>query len=196
MTPLGINSLYAISKTINSRLPKQYQIERPTGHSGRHTFISNAINSGVDPETVAKASKHKDVNCVQKYYHPSNNQKMMPAMSILDTNTFFDDSGSKSNLKSCGSAVMKVENGAPTDTSNSIVQMETPLKMENVGQCIEQNLPSHCAKYIGTEFDYTAPIIDNRRLKLVAQDDDDFEDCSNLKNKKKVSGFTFTFSFE
>ncbi len=66
-SPLGVNSLYGIAKYINGRLPQSsLQIERPTGHSVRHTFISNAINDGVPPEVVAKASKHKDVSSVQR----------------------------------------------------------------------------------------------------------------------------------
>ena len=60
------------------------QIDRPTGHSGRHTFNSNALNSGVDAQVVAKASKHKDVNCVQKYYRETTASKLLPALCIVD----------------------------------------------------------------------------------------------------------------
>jgi hypothetical protein len=44
---LGINALYNILKYINGRLPQNLQIDHPTGHSDRYTFISNAINSCV-----------------------------------------------------------------------------------------------------------------------------------------------------
>ena len=41
--------------------------ERPTGHSGRHTLSSGAINNGVDLITVSKTTHRKDVNELEKY---------------------------------------------------------------------------------------------------------------------------------
>jgi hypothetical protein len=75
--------MYNIPKYINYRLPKMMQIDRPTGHIGRHIFISNAINSGVPRDVVAKASKNKDVNYVQKYFHETTCSKLLPALSVI-----------------------------------------------------------------------------------------------------------------
>lgn len=71
------------SKGLNNRLPKHLRIDCPTGHSGRHTFISNAINDGVAPEIVAKASKHKDANSLQRYYHEKPITQILIALSVL-----------------------------------------------------------------------------------------------------------------
>ncbi len=68
-------------KRVNARLPNDLQIDRPTGHSGRHTFVTNSVNSGVDVQNVALASKHKSM-AIQRYITPEDNAILVPAMAM------------------------------------------------------------------------------------------------------------------
>ena len=54
-----------------------------TGHSGRRTHISTAINAGeVDHVTVAKGTHHKDVNSLALYLDPSNANKSLASIAV------------------------------------------------------------------------------------------------------------------
>jgi hypothetical protein len=65
--PLGINMLRLMLPAINEELPVELQSKNIKGHSGRHSFVSNSVNNGIDSQVVAQASKHKDVNSVKRY---------------------------------------------------------------------------------------------------------------------------------
>ncbi len=67
---LGINKLREILPRINDKLPQQLQCPNIRGHSGRRTFVTTAVNNGVDSQIIAKASHHKDVNSISKYIDP------------------------------------------------------------------------------------------------------------------------------
>ena len=53
-----------------------------TGHSGRRTLISAAVNSGVDTSVVALASKHRDPRSLLGYIEPNVNTTLSAAMAI------------------------------------------------------------------------------------------------------------------
>ena len=58
----GENSMRKIMKRINGRLSSDVQVSKPTGHSGRHTLSSVAMNEGhCDAVSVSKTTKHKDL---------------------------------------------------------------------------------------------------------------------------------------
>eukprot|EP01034_Spumella_vulgaris_P030509 gene30509-37740_t len=67
---LGIGKLREIMQRINQKLPESMQMDNIRGHTGRRTFVSTAINAGVDSQVVAQASHHKDVNSLKKYFVP------------------------------------------------------------------------------------------------------------------------------
>jgi hypothetical protein len=170
--------LYNISKYVNGRLPKNLQIDRPTGHSGRHTFISNAINSGVAPEVVAKASKHKDVNCVQKYFHETTSTKLLPALSLI-------------GIVSEGSSF---ERGVDEDLST--------------GSKLDEKVNDSCSSYVNTTScqsvvpaDSTMSrdscrelMIPKKTKKCVDRNDSDEDDVFVAPTKKQK--FSFSFCFE
>jgi hypothetical protein len=81
-TPLGINKIKGAFARVNARLDPLLAVERPSGHTGRHSFVSGAINGGVSCEVVAKASKHRCAEALMKYNHPKDNQKVTPAIAI------------------------------------------------------------------------------------------------------------------
>ncbi len=62
-----------------------FQVENMRGHSGRRTFVSTAINAGVDSQIVANASNHKDVNSVKKYYEPDQYSCSRPSVACGTT---------------------------------------------------------------------------------------------------------------
>ena len=55
---LGINPLRHCLPSVNARLSDALKLLHPTGHSGRKTFVSVAINEKVPPEIVAVGSMH------------------------------------------------------------------------------------------------------------------------------------------
>ncbi len=189
--PLGINSLYNIGKYINGRLPQSMQIDRPTGHSGRHTFISHAINSGVDAQVVAKASKHKDVNCVQKYYRESTSSKLLPALCIGAV----DEKEDKDSLATCSSVL----DNRPTVGSGSSFDMNS-----SNGKCCEvlNSCTSSSMDCVPTSSNDGRGIrslhSSKRHRKCVessssCSSDDDF--VVPDKKKKKPKGFSFNMWF-
>jgi len=42
-----------------------------TGHSGRKSFVTNALDEGCLQAVVAQASKHKDQRMLVRYHEPS-----------------------------------------------------------------------------------------------------------------------------
>jgi hypothetical protein len=61
---------------VKQRLPEEHQLDRVTGHTGRHSFVSGGKNSGVDAVTVAKSSKHRSTKSLQRYNHPDDSKKV------------------------------------------------------------------------------------------------------------------------
>ena len=71
--PLGENSMREQIGKCNLRIPLELQVENPTGHSGRKTFCSVAVNNNVSALVVAQATKHKDL---MRYVSVSDNSLM------------------------------------------------------------------------------------------------------------------------
>ena len=71
--PLGIHSIRDLTKLVNERLPVHLQLFNPTGHSGRVTLSSIAMNNNVGSVEVAAATKHRDhkslLGCSLKDYN-------------------------------------------------------------------------------------------------------------------------------
>ena len=58
--PLGIGKIRDLNRLVNERLPTELQLTNPSGHSGRVSLSSIAINNNVGSIEVAAATKHKD----------------------------------------------------------------------------------------------------------------------------------------
>jgi len=58
--PLGIHSIRELTRLVNERLPIHLQLTYATGHSGRVTLSSIAMNNNVGSVEVGAATKHKD----------------------------------------------------------------------------------------------------------------------------------------
>jgi hypothetical protein len=67
---------------VNSKLPLNLQISRPTPHSGRRTLISSSINNGIDSSIVAKVSQHRDPKSLNGYLDVIVEQKMKAGITI------------------------------------------------------------------------------------------------------------------
>jgi integrase len=67
---------------VNLRLPARLQSANIRGHSGRHTFTSGSVNSGVNDATTAAATKHRSMDSLKRYHHPSAETAVTPALSI------------------------------------------------------------------------------------------------------------------
>ena len=65
--PLGIHSIRDLTKLVNERLPVHLQLFNPTGHSGRVTLSSIAMNNNVGSVEVAAATKHRDPKSLLGY---------------------------------------------------------------------------------------------------------------------------------
>lgn len=76
---------------VNERLPVQFRVLKATGHTGRHTFTSAAVNAGTDVTVVSLASKHKSTNAIKRYIHREEDVKVQPALKIAKS-VFEDDS--------------------------------------------------------------------------------------------------------
>jgi hypothetical protein len=68
-SPLGENSLKKVIPRLNDLLPANLKLKNVFAHSGRHTAASIAVNSGVDPCTVSKVTKHQDPKTLKNYIH-------------------------------------------------------------------------------------------------------------------------------
>lgn len=78
---LGINYIKKAFNNVNERLPQELQISKPSGHTGRHTYVSNSINEGVDSEVVAAGSKHKSNVAIKRYFHPDHTKLAAGSMA-------------------------------------------------------------------------------------------------------------------
>ena len=66
--PLGIHSIRELTRLVNERLPVQLQLMHPTGHTGRVTLSSIAMNNNVGCSVeVAAATKHRDPKSLLGY---------------------------------------------------------------------------------------------------------------------------------
>ena len=65
--PLGIHSSRDLTKLVNERLPVHLQFFNPTGHSGRVTLSSIAMNNNVGSVEVAANTKHRDPKSLLGY---------------------------------------------------------------------------------------------------------------------------------
>ena len=81
--PLGENSMREQICKCNLRIPLEPQLENPTGHSGRKTFCSVAVNDNVSALVVAQATKHKDPKTLMGYVSVSDNSLMEASLSIF-----------------------------------------------------------------------------------------------------------------
>jgi len=81
-SPLGVNTLRGCIQKVNARLPKEFQISKCTGHSGRMTMVTTSVNEGVDPTIVALASKHRDPSTLKGYIKPNTSTMMSAARAI------------------------------------------------------------------------------------------------------------------
>ena len=60
-------------------------MSKPTGHSGRHTLSSVAMNEGhCDAVSVSKTTKHKDLKILRNYVHATDNVLMSAGLSVGD----------------------------------------------------------------------------------------------------------------
>ena len=65
--PLGIGKIRDLTRLVNERLPTELQLTNPSGHSGRVSLSSIAINNNVCSIEVAAATKHKDPKSLLGY---------------------------------------------------------------------------------------------------------------------------------
>jgi hypothetical protein len=80
---LGIKEMRKCINRVNARLPEESKIARPTGHSGRTTLVTVAVNEGgVDPTLVAQASKHRDPKTCMGYIRPDEGTLMAAALGV------------------------------------------------------------------------------------------------------------------
>jgi hypothetical protein len=80
---LGIKEMRRCIVRVNARLPEEHQLAKPTGHAGRTTLVTVAVNEGgVDPTTVALASKHRDPKSCAGYIRPDETILMAAALGV------------------------------------------------------------------------------------------------------------------
>jgi hypothetical protein len=80
---LGIREMRKCVVRVNERLPEEHQLTKPTGHSGRTTLVTVAVNEGgVDPTMVAQASKHRDPKTCMGYIRPDEGTLMAAALGV------------------------------------------------------------------------------------------------------------------
>ena len=65
--PLGIHSIRDLTILVNARLPIHLQLTHASGHSGRVTLSSIAMNNKLGSVEVAAATKHKDPKSLLGY---------------------------------------------------------------------------------------------------------------------------------
>ena len=65
--PLEIGKIRDLTRLVNERLPTELQLTNPSGHSGRVSLSSIAINNNVGSIEVAAATKHKDPKSLLGY---------------------------------------------------------------------------------------------------------------------------------
>ena len=81
------------------RLPVQLQLMHPTGHTGRVTLSSIAMNNNVGSVEVAAATKHRDPKCLLGYIRKDDSSLGAAALGVSIAGVEFDtdiDEGSSS----------------------------------------------------------------------------------------------------
>mmetsp|Transcript_17828 Transcript_17828/g.16094 ORF Transcript_17828/g.16094 Transcript_17828/m.16094 type:complete len:456 (-) Transcript_17828:10-1377(-) len=86
LTPMGESTIRKIPDRINGYLPHNLQQEKLTGHSGRTSLITHALNEGVPDTIVAKTSKHKDVNQLKRYHQSNVSSLLAPSLALVSNN--------------------------------------------------------------------------------------------------------------
>ncbi len=95
MNYLGINEVRKCLPNLNARLDSEMQAKNVKGHSGRRSFITNGLNSGVPPEIIAQSTKHKDPKTLMAYAEKSDailgsaGVQLGKKMKLLDSNDCF-----------------------------------------------------------------------------------------------------------
>lgn len=79
---MGEHTMQGIANRMNDLLPEHLKIEKATGHSGRHTGTSIAVNSGVDSSVIAKVSHHKDPRALAIYQKQDEAVRLSTALAI------------------------------------------------------------------------------------------------------------------
>lgn len=80
--PLGISSIRDLARLVNIRLPLELQIKNPTGHTGRVTLSSIAMNNNVGSVEVCDATKHKDPKSLLGYVRKDDGSLGAAALGI------------------------------------------------------------------------------------------------------------------
>ncbi len=97
----GINPLGAIPATVNARLPEDFRVSSATGHTGRRTYATTAMNNGEDAVVVAKTTNHRDVNVLKSYVDVDQVTKMSPALHF-GAKIVGENMGCSSSSNQCG----------------------------------------------------------------------------------------------
>lgn len=79
---LGIQEIRKAIVRVNERLPADVQLQRATGHSGRNTLATLAMNNGADTITTAAATKHRDPKSLKGYVRGETGVLMGAAMHV------------------------------------------------------------------------------------------------------------------
>jgi len=79
---LGINEIYKAPERVNQRLPEVLRLTHATGHTGRNTFATLAMNNGADQVTTAAATKHKNPKTLLGYARGDKGLLMGAAMHV------------------------------------------------------------------------------------------------------------------
>ena len=83
MCLLGKKELAKFLAELNNRLPEEFRQEgRITGHSGRKTAVTIAINEGVDSVVVGSVTQHRDLNTLRRYANVDVAAQQRPVLSI------------------------------------------------------------------------------------------------------------------
>jgi len=78
-----VNEVKKVAGRLNDRLPAHLQLKNATGHTGRRTFASVAMNSeGGDALATAIATGHRDPKSLMTYVTPSSGLKMKAARDV------------------------------------------------------------------------------------------------------------------
>ena len=79
---LGIHSIRDFTRLVNERLPAHLQLFKPTGHSGRVTLSSIAMNNNVGSVEVAVATKHRDPKSLLGYIRKDDSSLGAAALGV------------------------------------------------------------------------------------------------------------------
>ena len=66
----------------NGLLPQDLQVAHATKHSGRATCCTVALDNNVDPVTLSKTTKHKDLGQLKTYQHKTRSNMLATSMAI------------------------------------------------------------------------------------------------------------------